>query len=187
MKRVFARSLGLLAAGLGMHAVAPAADGAAEVAQGAYLVKSGGCSDCHTPWKMGPKGPEPDGSRGLSGHPQGMMLPPAPAGQGPWIWGGAATNTAFWGPWGISYASNLTPDVETGIGAWTVEQFIGAMRKGQHLGNGRPILPPMPWQPFGMKNDADLKAIFAYLKSQSAVKNAVPANQAPTQPTATPR
>ena len=52
--------------------------------------------------------------------------------------------TAWAGPWGVSYAANLTPDKRTGIGAWTADQFIKTMRTGKHLGVGRPVLPPMP-------------------------------------------
>src|SRR6188768_1098535 len=56
------------------------------VQRGAYLVGAMGCNDCHTPWKLGPKGPEPDMSRALSGHPEDMKMPPAPAlPPGPWI------------------------------------------------------------------------------------------------------
>ena len=47
--------------------------------RGRYLVTILGCNDCHTPFKMGPKGPEPDMSRMLSGHPESMKLPPPPA------------------------------------------------------------------------------------------------------------
>ena len=84
--------------------------------RGAYLVTMMGCNDCHTPWKMGAQGPEPDMTRALTGHPQDMVLPPPPAAAGPWIWHGAATNTAFAGPWGVSFTANLTPDTETGLG-----------------------------------------------------------------------
>jgi hypothetical protein len=170
-------ALTLLAAGLAALAGPPPALAAdrSETARGGYLVKAFGCSDCHTPLKMGPKGPEPDLSRGLSGHPQEMTLPPAPTAQGPWLWGGAATNTAFWGPWGVSYAANLTPDAQTGLGRWKPADFIGAMRKGQHVGVSRPLLPPMPWQAIGQLDDRDLKAMFAHLMSQPAVRNAVPA------------
>src|SRR5215467_5252771 len=77
--------------------------------RGKYLVTVGGCNDCHTPLKMGARGPEPDMSRFLSGHPEQMGALPAVAPRGPWLWAGAATNTAFSGPWGISYAANLTP------------------------------------------------------------------------------
>jgi mono/diheme cytochrome c family protein len=174
---LFRHGLMLLASALAA-AVGPtqalAAD-RSQTARGGYLVKAFGCADCHTPLKMGPNGPQPDLSRSLSGHPQALALPPAPAAQGPWLWGGAATNTAFWGPWGVSYAANLTPDAETGLGRWKPADFVAAMRKGQHLGVSRPLLPPMPWQAIGQLDDRDLKAMFAYLLSQPAVPNAVPA------------
>lgn len=165
-------------AGLGLMQVAQGAT-QAQLERGAYLVHTGGCADCHMPLKMGPHGPEPDLTRGLSGHPQGMVLQaPAPVSGSPWAWGGAATNTAFWGPWGVSYAANLTPDA-TGIRDWTAEQFMHAMRQGQHVGTGRPIAPPMPWSAVGQLNDADLQAVFAYLHAQPAIHNAVPAYQPP--------
>jgi len=145
------------------------------VQRGEYLVKIMGCNDCHTPWKMGPKGPEPDMTRALTGHPQDVVLPPAPAASGPWIWHGAATNTAFAGPWGVSFTANLTPDAETGLGKWTEEMFIATMRTARHQGKGRPILPPMPVKMIGKANDEDLKSIFAYLQSLAPVKNKVPA------------
>ncbi|MBI3382074.1 MAG: c-type cytochrome [Aquabacterium sp.] len=144
------------------------------LARGAYLVHGIGCADCHTPLKMGAHGPEPDFSRGLSGHPQDMKLAPPPAGRGGWVWGGSATNTAFHGPWGISYAANLTPDTETGLGAWTADQFVAAIRQGKHAGSGRPIAPPMPWQSFARLDDTDLRAIYAYLMAQQPIHNLVP-------------
>ena len=109
-------------------------------------------------------------------------MPAAPQlGSGPWVWAGAATNTAFAGPWGVSYASNLTPDNETGIGKWREQEFIGALRTGRHLGVGRPIMPPMPWPAYKNLSDADLKALFAYLRSQPAVRNKVPDYQPPSK------
>ena len=152
-----------------------AAQNKARVDRGAYLVSMMGCNDCHTPWKMGPKGPEPDMTRALTGHPQDVVLPPAPAASGPWIWHGAATNTAFAGPWGVSFTANLTPDKETGLGSWTEEMFIATMRTARHQGKGRPILPPMPVKMIGKATDEDLKSIFAYLQSLAPVKNKVPA------------
>jgi hypothetical protein len=91
------------------------------------------------------------------------------------------TMTAFAGPWGVSYAANLTPDKETGMGNWTEEMFVTALRTGKHGGvaNGRPILPPMPWNWFAKLNDSDLKAIFAYLKTVKPIKNAVPVSMPP--------
>jgi mono/diheme cytochrome c family protein len=147
----------------------------AKIARGEYLVTVGGCNDCHTPLKMGPNGPEHDMSRRLSGHPSSLVMPPPPKnGNSPWAWSGAITNTAFAGPWGISYAANLTPDTVSGLGIWNEELFIKTIRTGRHWGTSRPILPPMPWQNFREMTDDDLKAIYAYLRSVPAVRNEVP-------------
>lgn len=148
---------------------------ASPIARGEYLVQIMACNDCHTPWKVGPRGPEPDRTRLLSGHPQDLTLPPAPAlGAGPWVWAGAGTNTAFAGPWGVSFTANLTPDPETGLGRWTAETFIQALRTGRHEGQGRPILPPMPYPMYRSATDEDLRAIFAYLQSIPPIENRVP-------------
>jgi hypothetical protein len=172
---------------LGLAPSGAFAQGAASsdaVKRGEYLVRFGGCHDCHTPLTMGPKGPEPDMARALSGHPAALKMPPAPKAEGPWGWQGAMTMTAFAGPWGISYAINLTPD-DTGTGKWTEEMFVQSMRNGKHAGVGRPILPPMPWQNVGSLSDADLKAVFAYLRTVKPVKNvAPPAIVAPPPPAA---
>jgi mono/diheme cytochrome c family protein len=146
----------------------------AQVARGQYLVTIGGCNDCHTPWRMGMNGPEPDMSRALSGHPQNVPVPNPPNGKGPWIWSGAETNTAFAGPWGISFARNLTPDELTGIGIWTEEMFITTIRTGKHWGVSRPILPPMPWFNYAKMTDEDLRSVYAYLRTLKPVKNQVP-------------
>jgi mono/diheme cytochrome c family protein len=150
------------------------------VDRGKYLVAIGGCGDCHTPWKMGANGPEPDMAKMLSGHPQEFTLPPPPdAGNTPWIMSGAATNTAYAGPWGISFAANLTPDMETGFAVWTEEMFVQAMRTGKSKGAGRPIMPPMPWPAYSHMTDEDLKAVFAYLQTIPPIKNKVPDWQPP--------
>jgi hypothetical protein len=149
------------------------------VERGKYLVTFGGCNDCHTPLKMGSKGPEPDFSRLLSGHPEGVKLPPPPKLENsPWF-AATAGMTAWSGPWGISYAANLTPDENTGLGIWTEEMFIKAMRTGKHMGESREILPPMPWQNVATLTDEDLKSVFAYLRSIPALKNRVPEPVAP--------
>ncbi len=146
-----------------------------QVELGAYLVKTMGCNDCHTPWKMGPKGPEMDMTRALTGHPQDLVMPPPPAmPAGPWIGSMSATNTAWAGPWGVSFTANLTPDKETGLGDWTEEQFIATMRTGKHQGKGRPVLPPMPFWMVGNLSDPEIKALWAYLQSLPPVKNRVP-------------
>lgn len=143
------------------------------VARGRYLVNAIGCGDCHTPLQMGPNGPTPDLTRLLSGHPESLVLPEVRLPEGPWVWAGAATNTAFAGPWGVSYAINLTPDA-SGLAAWTEDTFLQAMRTGKHFGVARPILPPMPWHAIGQLTEEDLRAIFAYLQSIPKVVNHVP-------------
>lgn len=150
------------------------------VEHGKYLVTTSGCHDCHTPLKMGPKGPEPDFSRELSGHPADLVMPPAPQlPGGPWLVTVSATNTAWSGPWGVSFTRNLTPDKETGIGSWTEQMFIDTIRNGRHMGVGRPLLPPMPFPMYKHMSDDDLGAIFAYLRTIPAIKNAVPEPIAP--------
>ena len=145
------------------------------VKRGDYLVNTMGCSDCHTPVKMGANGPEPDMERFLSGHPATEKLPPPPPPSGPWIATVNSTFTAWAGPWGISYTQNLTPDKETGIaGTYTEEQFIMAIREGKKQGRGRPLLPPMPWPVIRNLTDQDLKAIFAYLQTIKPIRNKVP-------------
>jgi mono/diheme cytochrome c family protein len=152
------------------------------LARGEYLVTILGCNDCHTPMAMGPQGPEPDMSRMLSGHPEELKLPPPPPLAGPWLWAGAGTNTAFAGPWGISYAANLTPDQETGLGVWSEDTFVKALRSGKHMGGSRPIMPPMPWNWYAKMTDDDLKSVFAYLRSIPPMKNHVPVYQPPAAP-----
>jgi mono/diheme cytochrome c family protein len=149
---------------------------AAKVERGRYLVHAMGCHDCHTPKKMGPNGPELDLSRALSGHPESPELPAPPRlPNGPWAATASWDLTAWSGPWGISYPFNLTPDENTGLGIWTEEMFVKAMRTGRHMGTSRPILPPMPWWTLGALNDEDLTSVFAYLRSLPPIKNRVPA------------
>jgi hypothetical protein len=165
---------GVLAAGALRSASQESAATNGPVERGRYLVSILGCNDCHTPWMMGPQGPEPDMTRMLSGHPESLVMPPPPALDGPWAWVGSGTNTAFAGPWGTSYGFNLTPDENTGLGIWTEEMFVKALRTGRHMGQSRPILPPMPWPAYGQMNDQDLAAVYAYLRSIPAIKNRVP-------------
>lgn len=173
-------AIAFAACALGAASIALAQSAAKDVKRGEYLVNFGGCNDCHSPKVVTPNGPAPDKARLLSGHPADAQLPAIPpgvVGAAPNQWA-ALTNgdlTAWVGPWGITYAANLTPDKQTGLGGWTVEQFIKTMRTGKHLGVGRPILPPMPWYSLAGLNDADLKAIFAYLRSLKPIRNQVPA------------
>lgn len=150
---------------------------------GKHLVSVGGCGDCHTPKKMTDQGPVQDSSRLLMGHPAGD--PPPPFDQkdaGAKGLGVTQTLTAWTGPWGTTYAGNITSD-STGIGNWTVEQLSNAIRKGMYKGlaNNRPIMPPMPVEAFINFTDDEVAAIYAYLKSTPPIKNVVPAYQPPTK------
>jgi mono/diheme cytochrome c family protein len=146
------------------------------VARGKYLVTTGGCSDCHTPKIYTANGPVPDSTRSLSGFQQGEKLPALDVKYvAPGNWVATESNFSAWvGPWGISYASNLTPDNTTGIGALSEEMFIKTLREGKLMGVGRPLLPPMPWQTIGQMTDQDLKAMYAYLKTIQPINNKVP-------------
>jgi len=153
------------------------------VERGKYLVTVGGCNDCHTPLKMGPKGPEPDMSRMLSGHPDSF---PIASGLAPvsdrWMMTAAASGTAFSGPWGVSFAANLTPDQNTGLGIWTEDMFMKTLKTGRHMGVSREILPPMPWFNYGTMTDEDLKSVYAFLRTIRPVHNQVPTPLPPAAP-----
>jgi hypothetical protein len=123
--------------------------------------------------KMGSNGPEPDMDRMLSGHPENITIKPGRIPEG-FLAMASLTFTAWQGPWGVSFTANLTPDQNTGIGVWTEDVFIKALRSGKHMGTGRPILPPMPWPMISQMTDDDLKAVFAYLKSIKPIVNRVP-------------
>ena len=112
-----------------------------QLARGRYLANVVGCNDCHTP---GTFYGAPDTTRLFSGSELGWK-----------------------GPWGVSFASNLTPD-STGIGSWTEDQIVTALREGRRP-DGSPLLPPMPWPSFAHLTDEDAHAIAAYLKSIPAV------------------
>jgi len=156
---------------------APAAAPAmSQVERGKMLIIGGGCHDCHTPKKLGPNGPEADMDRMLSGHPESEGVPPPfkPIKGSPYVIHINGHLTAWSGDWGVSFAANLTPDQNTGLGIWTEDMFLAALKQGKHMGKSRPILPPMPWNWYGQLPDEDLKAMFAYLKSIKPIANRVP-------------
>ena len=136
------------------------------IARGKFLTEVLGCVECHTP--RGKDG-KPDRRYFMAGH---RVEDPAPAwdegqeqrGVGMLV---SSAGTAYAGPWGVTYARNLTPDPTTGIGGWNEEAFIYILREGT-------LKPPMPNLLYGNLSDDDLKAIFAYLHSLPPVKNLVP-------------
>lgn len=85
--------------------------------------------------------------------------------------GGRALET----PLGTIYSTNITPDIETGIGAWSYPAFERAMRDGLHR-DGRQLYPAFPYTHFSKTSEADLQALYAYLVAQPAVRATVPAN-----------
>lgn len=145
------------------------------IKRGEMLVTATGCHDCHSPKKMTDKGPIIDPDRLLSGHPANEVLGAYDVETAKSYLLFTPGLTAAIGPWGTSFAANLTPD-DTGIGGWTEAQFLTAIKHGKYKGmeNNRPLLPPMPWQSISNLPDADLKAMFAYLQSIKPVSNLVP-------------
>lgn len=115
--------------------------------RGRYLMQAVvACGNCHTP--QGPKGPEP--GKELAGG-----LP-------------------FDEPGFKAFASNITPDADTGIGRWTDAQIVSAIREGKRP-DGSLIGPPMPFEQYRHLSDRDAAAIVAYLRSVPPVKNTSPA------------
>jgi mono/diheme cytochrome c family protein len=87
--------------------------------------------------------------------------------------GGKAFETGF-RFLGKIYSSNITPDRQTGIGAWSEADFVRAMREGVAPG-GTHLFPAFPYTAFTKLETADIKAIFAYLRTVPAVRADVPA------------
>jgi hypothetical protein len=146
------------------------------IKRGSYLVNAMGCDDCHSPKKFGPNGPELDMEHRFGGY---LATNPATkvntsVMKDGWILFANDLTSAV-GPWGQSYAANISSDA-TGIGNWTEEQFFRALREGKSKGlkESRPLLPPMPWFVYKNLNDTDIKAIFAFLKTTKPVENRVP-------------
>ena len=144
---------------------------ASAVERGKYLVGITGCHDCHSPKKDAAG--HVDETRPLSGRPATTPAPSTAAGE----IHTALDLTAWTGPWGTTYASNLTPDTTTGLLArrYSEASFVAMFRTGKKP-NGVGILPPMPYEMYANMTDDDLKAIWAYLQTIKPVRNQVPAN-----------
>jgi mono/diheme cytochrome c family protein len=127
-----------------------------QVERGRYLVQIAGCSDCHTPGHFLGK---PDLARFLGGSDVGFEIPGV----------------------GIVYGPNLTPDDATGLGKWSADQIVTAIRTGA-TPEGRGLVPVMPWPNLSALTDDDAYAIAAYLKSLDPVVNDVPGPVPPGEP-----
>ena len=142
-----------------------------QVKWGEHLVTVSACHDCHTPKIITAEGMMLlDSSRLLSGHPANMPGPKIDRAEMERK-GLTVTDllTAWAGPWGVSYAANLTSD-DTGTGTWSEAQFMTAIRKGKFKGleGSRSLLPPMPWEVYRYMTDDELKALWMYLQSLPA-------------------
>ena len=135
---------------------------------------------------MGPKGPELDTDRLLSGHPEQMRGDAGAGARGPVARRDGGDDDRLVRPVGNQLHGQPTSDRDTGLGAWTEQNFVDTMRTGRHMGRGRPILPPMPWEMVGKLTDQDLKAVFAYLRTVPPVKNRVPQPTPPASATPAP-
>ncbi|MBX2939798.1 MAG: c-type cytochrome [Ferruginibacter sp.] len=146
------------------------------IKKGEHLVTIMGCNDCHSPKRMGANGPEIIPELMLSGFPADRPLVKFDS---KLLTEGFAMFypdlTAAAGPWGVSFASNLTPD-DTGLGNWTEAQFKKALTEGKSKGldGSRMLLPPMPWTNFTKLSNDEVHAVYTYLRSIQPVKNLVP-------------
>jgi mono/diheme cytochrome c family protein len=145
------------------------------VERGRYLVNITGCHDCHSPKSQGMT---PDPARLLSGRPPTTKMPSKPDGE-------IHTSldlTAWFGPWGPSVASNLTPDTATGLPArgYNEKTFVQTMRSGKKP-NGTAVMPPMPIEVYQNLTDDDLRSIWAYLVTLKPIRNAVLAGTEPAK------
>lgn len=157
-----------------------------QIEWGEHLVTIGGCHDCHTPKIMTAVGPVNDMTLALSGHPATGTIPDVDRADIESKGLSVSNDFTVWvGPWGISYAANLTPD-QTGIGNWTQEQFFKAIREAKFKGldGSRSLLPPMSImaENYSIMSDDELAAVFAYLNSIQPIQNVVPAAEPPVTP-----
>ena len=130
------------------------------VKRGDYLVRIMDCGGCHTPGYLFGK---PDMARYLGGADAGFEIPGL----------------------GIFYPPNLTGDVETGLGAWTDQQVVAAVRTGMRP-DGRMLAPIMPYHSYNALTDDDAAALASFIKSLPAVRNKAPDPAAPEGPAPAP-
>lgn len=127
-----------------------------KIDRGRYLVQIAGCGDCHTPGHfLG----NPDMERFLGGSDVGFEVPGI----------------------GTVYGPNLTPDGETGLGTWSADQIVTAIRTGV-TPDERALVPVMPWPNLAALSDDDAYAIAVYLQSLEPVSQNVPGPIASGEP-----
>ena len=145
-KSISVRSAARVLFGLSVFCVA-LAQAETPLERGAYLVQGiAACGNCHTP-----KGPEGD----IPGMELAGMIYKDPEGKV------------------IYELPNITPDLETGIGAWTDEQLVAAIREGRRP-DGSVMTGIMPFELYRGISDSDVRAIVAYMRSVPAIENKIP-------------
>jgi len=87
-----------------------------------------------------------------------------------------AGGTALSTPFGVIYATNITPEAETGIGQWSEAAFRRAMREGVDRG-GRHLYPAFPYDHFTLMTEADITALYAYFMTREPVHVKAPVNE----------
>lgn len=131
-----------------------------KIARGKYLATIAVCGDCHSPGALMGK---PDEARYVGGSEVSFFIPDL----------------------GYFHPPNLTPDNDTGLGKWSEEQIVTALRTGKRP-DGRVLAPVMPWMSLAKLTDEDAYAIAAFLKSLPPTSNKVPdplgAAQSPSAP-----
>ncbi|HSK41605.1 MAG TPA: c-type cytochrome [Arenibaculum sp.] len=126
-----------------------------QVKRGEYLAAIMDCGGCHTDGTLLGK---PDPRRHLGGSQVGFQIPGL----------------------GIFYPPNLTPDVDTGLGTWSEDDIVTAVRTGVRP-DGRVLAPVMPYHSYGKLTDADARALASYLKDIEPVRHEVPAITGPSE------
>ena len=136
----------------GISAMSANAETPAE--RGEYLSHVMVCVECHTPGVLsgGERGPD------LAGSEVGYGIPFL----------------------GVFHGPNLTPDMETGLGSWSEDEIVLAIRTGERP-DGRILAPSMPWRAFAKMTDEDAYALAAYLKNLAPVSNQVPGPFGPSE------
>jgi len=180
MKKYTLRSLAFVLAGIFIMIIAITSAGASAdrqddlVAQGKYIATIAGCTSCHTPLKAEYQNPQTLTLEQI----QTIALNETQAiDQNKLLAGGRAFDL---GPAGIVFTRNVTPDHETGIGAWTDDQVRLAIKTGVD-NEGKILFPVMPYHVYNSMADSDLDAVVAYLQSVNAVSNKVPERTVSTE------
>ena len=87
-----------------------------------------------------------------------------------------AGGAPFEGPFGVVYPPNITPDPNTGLGNWSDQEIIDAIRLG-HTPEGEQLFPIMPYPTFSHMSVADVQNLVAFLGTLPPIENSVPERQ----------